>query len=214
MPHTAPSSASPEPTSGRGGRQAVSRRNVVRTAAWSVPAVSIAAGSPAFAASSPEGTLEFKLAQFTGTRGANSVLPGGTGWFRVQNMEIRNTGPDALPAGLLVFTITVPTQWGNVTGPTPARPLPTGWSVSGYGTRTITLTPAATIGAIPANGDYDIADLGGAGGLSDTDLWFETSANDLLVRTLSATVSTSQAAPNQFTGDAVSGLTAGATWVI
>lgn len=96
----------------------ISRRTVAKGALWAAPAVVVASGSPAFAASPPTFILDFVMDTPDNFPGIVSALPdrstdsysgtNGTGPF--VRLGIRNAGTGTLPAGQQ-FSVTF-----NVTG--------------------------------------------------------------------------------------------------
>lgn len=108
------------------------RRTVLRTAAWSVPAVTVATAAPAFAASSPEeptyqtvttAPLPFAAAGVTGSMGTWTVqvtaevpiwLPAGT-TVPPKPLSAVVTIPDAARAG--IYNLGVRTVGGNAVAP-------------------------------------------------------------------------------------------------
>jgi hypothetical protein len=92
-----------------------SRRAVVRAAAWSVPAVTIAAAAPAYAVSPPAGCTPsdpFTLPEYTSSNWASSLTStNGAGTAGIQQLNGSNTFCNAEPnGGHSVMTATVTTN--------------------------------------------------------------------------------------------------------
>ena len=82
-----------------------SRRSVLRTAAWSVPVVTLATAAPAFADSSATGTIA--VTTFTG-----STERLGDDGIRVNGLRIVNNTDRVLPAINFQVAITMDPSWG------------------------------------------------------------------------------------------------------
>ena len=81
------------------------RRTLLRTAAWSVPVVTVATAAPAYATSGVTGSIG--IAIWTGT--ANVV----SNDVRVNGVKVQNNTNAALPAMNWQVTITMDPSWGT-----------------------------------------------------------------------------------------------------
>jgi hypothetical protein len=165
-----------------------SRRGLLKTAAWSVPAVTVASAAPAFAASDP---VTFAVPQFTGSRAITGVDV-----VRVNLLQIRNTSAVPLRAGELVISIDMPEHWGNAVAwdqATAAMSEPSAdWDIT-YGANTITF--AAKAGKFPIAADTTAVLLS-----TDVDwAWTVTGDNGSTVGSISVFVSTRSQAHTVFT---------------
>lgn len=202
------------PTPAAATRRGVSRRAVVHAGAWSVPVLSLAAIAPSFAASScPAGALGIIADRFTGVRDYTASTGGGR--VVVTSLRVRNNGPDALPQGVLTYTVTIPEDWGAFTGWAGSTPPPPGWTIGGYGTSTVTLTPTSIAKALAVGEEFDLTDSSVAGGRTlvfTTARRYNGEANAATTGVVEATVSTTQTVPNAFTPDSSSGDVFGGAW--
>lgn len=137
---------------------AASRRALMKSAAWSVPAITVVAATPAYARSTTP-TVTFDVDDFGGERVL--ITPRS---FVVNDIRIHNTGSEPLEAGQLVVTIESPAEWGNATGEwdttRAAQTLPnTTWDVSFNG-RVATFTSLAGANPIPVGGVLDPLPIG------------------------------------------------------
>ncbi|MGN0063498.1 MAG: hypothetical protein ACI379_04595 [Nocardioides sp.] len=144
---------------------APSRRSVVRTAAWAVPAVSLVTAAPAFAATGDpvqRGTLD--VVYHTGTRVAWAT---GTASVVVQQLDVRNLGPEPIPAGALTIVVDMPEEWGNSvswvsgTGNYEGNLDTTRWNMPTFGSNTVTFTSKPGANAMAAGEKIEFLTLAG-----------------------------------------------------
>lgn len=129
-----------------------SRRGLMKSTAWAVPAITLTTAAPAFAVSSSKVT--FTITEFSGTE-----LPKiGNDVIAVTDVAVLNSSDVDLPAGQLVVTISTPAEWGPAQGwdvsSTSPLSLTAPWIIT-YGARSVVFTSRDGYNAIPANTEWD-----------------------------------------------------------
>lgn len=125
------------------------RRAVVRTAAWTVPAVTVAAAAPAFAASR-ENFIDLSTSVITT---APTRVPERPSNVSVPATTFTNTGD--LPAQGFTVAITSTVAISNIYLPGGTTPISMlGVTVAGLGTTNVGMVVPASLGTIPANGSF------------------------------------------------------------
>lgn len=128
------------------------RRTVVRTAAWSLPAVSVVAAAPNFAASNHETTTNLSTTVVTtqpSRVSATQVFVPATTFINTGGLPAQGFTVEistSIPITTLEVSLDGGNSWLNIGA--------LGIIVSGYGTGTISFLTPAAIGTIPAGGTF------------------------------------------------------------